>query len=63
MIYTRWGNEVKILTNSSISGIIHIEYQDVGKSWHGEIKDLTLGELKADGGIQEIRDAIYEANT
>jgi hypothetical protein len=52
MVYTRFGLEVKIVKGDMTTGEATIEYKD------GARREVWMGDLKADGGINEIDEAI-----
>ncbi len=57
MIYSRFGETVKILPGSNLGkGIAQVQFTD------GSIQALPIISLKADGAILEIIDAIVKAN-
>lgn len=58
MIYTRFGNEIEIVSGNILKGTVTYERCADGKRF----ENVWVGELKADGGIHEIDKAIEEAN-
>ena len=53
MIYTRFGSPVRILEFDEASGEAVIKREEDGMVW-----EVHVSELKADGGLNEIWDAI-----
>ena len=56
MIFTRFGSEVKVVDGDMGTGFV-----DVKRLSDGQVLQTYIGELKADGGISEISDAIAAA--
>jgi hypothetical protein len=56
-IFTRYGSEVTVIGGNRYTGEITIKRKADGKLFH-----LFIGELKADGGIETIDQAIRVAN-
>lgn len=55
MIYTRFGTAVDVVGKNYNTGEIEIKYPT------GQTENVAIYELKADGGIAEIEDAIKNA--
>lgn len=53
MIYTQYGSEVEILSGKLITCKVEIRYIE-----QGHVTTTTINQLKADGGIKEIVNAI-----
>lgn len=56
-IFTRFGSEVEITSYNHNTGTIEIKYPT------GHFDDVAIYELKADGGVKEIEEAINATKT
>ena len=56
MIYTRFGSEIEIIAAHVKTGNLNIKHVEDGE--HGQPVPAHISELKADGGIEEINEAI-----
>jgi len=54
-IYSRFGIEVKIVNYCQKSSMVEVQDVEDGEKY----KEIHIAELKADGGIHEIQDAIH----
>ena len=56
MIYTRWGNKVRVIGGNEERGIVHIKYMDQ------TTRCVDFIDLKADGGVEEVIREIRKSN-